>query len=100
MTQKTSSSAQLRAKRIYRLAWQAKAQGGLLRVEEVSLILGDALSSIKRAIIYLKNQKLFVPTRGNYLDIGRGKSHKVQAVRLYLLGRTPTEIANWLGHSL
>ena len=41
-----------------------------------------------------------VPSRGQQQDIGPGQTHRVQAVRLYLQGLEPNEIARRLYHTL
>jgi len=43
--------------------------------------------------------EVVVPTRGRVKDIGRGVSHKVQIVELYLQMHTETEIVDRTGHS-
>jgi Protein of unknown function (DUF1670) len=48
----------------------------------------------------LRRRELEVPSRGQQQDIGPGQTHRVQAVRLFLLGHQPNEIARRLYHTL
>ena len=53
-----------------------------------------------RDVEQLRSEGLAVPTRGQQQDIGPGQTHRVQAVRLFLKGLEPREIAKRLYHSL
>ncbi len=83
-----------------RICWQALEQGALLTQEDLAFLLNSSRANIKRLIASFRNQGDYIPTRGNYHDIGPGISHKYEAVRLYIKGLAPSDIAMRLGHSL
>ncbi len=85
---------------ISRLCWQALEQQCLLTQEDLAFLLNLSRASIKRFIKELKEKGDYIPTRGNYHDIGPGLSHKYQAVRFYIKGLEPSDIAMRLGHAL
>lgn len=82
----------LREVHILRLVEEALDQGGILTQEDLSPILKVDVRSIKRDIAHLRKQGYLVHTRGQIKGIGRGKSHKVAIVELYLQRYTYTEI--------
>jgi len=49
--------------------------------------------TIVRDVQLLRRRQLEVPSRGQQQDIGPGQTHRVQAVRLFLMGHQPNEIA-------
>lgn len=85
---------------VHRLCWQSLEQGGVLSNEDLAQILFTSEKTIRRILEQYRNLDIYIPTRGNYQDIGPGTSHKVQALRLFLKAYTPTRIANILGHSI
>lgn len=85
---------------ISRVCWQALEQGALLTQEDLAFLLNASRANVKRIIASFKKQGDYIPTRGNYHDIGPGISHKYEAVRLYIKGVVPSDIAIRLGHSL
>lgn len=91
----------LRRTRIMRLTLEAREQGGLLSYEDLAFrLLNCGVRTLVRDVEHLRRQGLAVPTRGQQQDIGPGQTHRVQAVRLYLDGLEPREIARRLYHSL
>jgi hypothetical protein len=91
----------LRRRRILRLASEALDQGGLLSYEDLAYrLLNCGVRTIVRDVASLRRRGLEVPTRGQQQDIGPGQTHRVQAVRLFLQGKEPKEIARALYHSL
>jgi Protein of unknown function (DUF1670) len=91
----------LRRSRLLRLASEAREQGGLLSHEDLAFrLLNCGLRTIVRDIQVLRRGGIEVPTRGQQQDIGPGQTHRVQAVRLFLQGLEPNEIAHRLYHSL
>jgi hypothetical protein len=91
----------LRRTRILRLAVEAREQGGLLSYEDLAYrLLNCGLRTLVRDVARLRQEGLVVPTRGQQHDIGRGQTHRVQAVRLFLEGHEPMEIARRLYHAL
>jgi hypothetical protein len=85
---------------VHRLCWEAFEQGGLLTVEDLAHLLLCSPPTVKRILAGYRREEVFIPTRGNYRDIGPGTSHKAQAVRLYLKGYLPEEIGRRMGHNI
>ena len=83
---------------VERLCWEAFNQGCCLTQEDLARLLHCSVSTIKRIIAELKTEDKFIPTRGNYGDIGPGVSHKAEAVKRYLKGYTVSEIAQAMAH--
>ncbi len=83
---------------VERLCWDAFNQGCCLTQEDLARLLHCSVSTIKRIIAALNANDKFIPTRGNYGDIGPGVSHKAEAVKRYLKGYTVTEIAQAMAH--
>jgi Protein of unknown function (DUF1670) len=91
----------LRRGRVLRLASEAREQGGLLSYEDLAFrLLNCSLRTIVRDIQILRHSGVAVPTRGQQQDIGPGQTHRVQAVRFFLQGLEPNEIAHNLYHTL
>jgi len=89
----------LREVRILRLVEEARDQGGILTQEDLSCILKVDVRTVKRDVAYLRREGYLVHTRGQIKGIGRGKSHKVAIVELYLQRYTYTEISRRTRHS-
>jgi hypothetical protein len=91
----------LRRARVLRLACEAREQGGLLSYEDLAFrLLNCSLRTVVRDLQVLRRAGIEVPTRGQQQDIGPGQTHRVQAVRLFLQGLEPNEIAHRLYHTL
>lgn len=91
----------LRRARVLRITEEAHDQGIDLTQEDLAYnIFGCGLRTIRRDIKALKDEGIYVPTRGQQKDIGPGISHKVLAVRMYLDRKTDLEIARTIYHSL
>ena len=91
----------LRRARILRVTAEAREQGGLLSYEDLAFRLFNCgLRTIVRDVQALRSRDIAVPTRGQQQDIGPGQTHRVQAVRLYLQGLEPNEIARRLYHTI
>lgn len=89
--------AELKFGRILRYATEARAQGGLLTLPDLAVLLGIHVDAIRRQLA--SHPEVVVPTRGRIKDIGRGVSHKSRIVELYLQMHTETEIVERTGHS-
>lgn len=72
----------------------------LLTQEDLSVILGTDVRTVRRDIQELKKLGITVPTRGQQKDIGLGVTHRDLAIRQYLQGKEPNEIARAIKHSL
>jgi DNA-binding CsgD family transcriptional regulator len=99
-TYKIHGTAARRRQQILRMAQEAKEQGALLTQEDLGLLLGCDVRTIRSDIKKLKDQGLTVPTRGTVKDIGPGVSHKERAILLWLDGADPLEVARRMHHSL
>jgi hypothetical protein len=86
----------LKIREAVRLAASARNQGGLLCLPDLAFLLGMGISALQRAIA---ESKLFIPTRGNIMDIGRGVTHRVQIVQLYVEGHTESQIVRRTHHT-
>ena len=91
----------LRQHRILRLTEEAREQGGLLSQEDLARLLFCDVRTIRRDIQELRSsQEIVVATRGQQKDIGPGVSHKGVAIRHWLEGKEPVEIARRIHHTL
>lgn len=84
---------------VQRLCWQSLAQGCTLTQEDLSRLLHCSVSRIRRFLAEYRKAGQYIPTRGNYSDIGPGVSHKSEAIKRYLKGLTVTEISRQMAHS-
>ncbi len=92
---------QLRQAKLQRVAAEALAQDTCLTVEDVANTLFNCGErTLEQDLRHLRQQGTSVPLRGQQADIGRGVSHKVQAVQLALQRKLPSEVAWRLHHSL
>jgi len=89
--------AEMKFGRILRYATEARSQGALLSVPDLAVLMGIHGDAVRRQIA--RHPQIVVPTRGRIKDIGRGVSHKVQIIELYLQMHTETEIVDRTGHS-
>ena len=85
---------------ILRITEEAYDQGGLLTQEDVGRILSVSARTIRRDVEELMHQKLKLYLRGLQKDIGKGISHKVWIVSLYLQWKTYSEIERITGHTV
>ena len=95
-----AGSIETRWRRLLRISDEAREQGGLLSQEDLSKLLMSDVRTIRRDIAELKKGGIVVPTRGTVKDIGPGVTHREIAVRLWLEGKEPTEIARHIHHSI
>lgn len=84
---------------ILRVTEEAYDQQGLLTQEDLGRILGVSSRTIRRDVEALMRQKVKLYLRGLQRDIGKGISHKVWIVRLYLEQKTYSEIERITGHT-
>ena len=94
------ASIETRWRRLLRICDEAREQGGLLSQEDLAKLLMSDVRTIRRDIAELKRQGIIVPTRGTVKDIGPGVTHKEIAIRLWLEGQEPTEVARRIHHSI
>ena len=91
--------AGLRRHRIARITRQAYEQGALLSYEDLAMILTTSPSTVKRDIYFLRQQGMFIMTRGMKHDMGPGLSHKTIIIDLYFKNYTFSEIEQKTNHS-
>jgi len=92
------SSARRKAQ-ILRMTEEAYDQGGLLTQEDLGQIIGVSARTIRRDVEALMRQKLRLYLRGLQKDIGKGITHKIWIVSLYLQWKTYSEIERLTGHT-
>jgi len=96
----TMPSKERDKQKIARLINSAYAQGGLLTVEEIALIVNrSTLSVSKRIKEYQQERQVVLPIKGNKLDIGPGITHKRIIIELYEKKVAPPDIARQVNHS-
>jgi hypothetical protein len=86
--------------RIQRITDEAIEQGGILSQEDVSRSLRCDIRTIQRDIKGIRERGIEVITRGVLHNIGRGQTHKVKIIGLYLEGKTFSEIKLITRHSI
>jgi DNA-binding Lrp family transcriptional regulator len=89
----------MRRGRILRMTEEALEQGGVLSQEDVARALGVSVRTIRRDIRVLKSADHVVQTRGYVKGVGRGQTHKVRVIELWLDRQGYDKIARWLHHS-
>jgi Fic family protein len=89
----------LRQIKIQRITEEAIAQGGVLSQEDLGKYLSCTARTIQRDIKQIKNKGVEVVTRGYLHNIGRGQTHKVKIIGMYLDGKTYSEIKLKTRHS-
>ena len=97
---KKRASIALRQRRLMRIADETREQGGLLSQEDMAEILMCDVRTIRRDIESLRKREIIIATRGQVRDIGPGVTHRGIAVRLWLEGKEPVEIARHINHSI
>ena len=90
----------VRKVKLLRMTEEAYDQGALLTQEDVGRIIGVCSRTIRRDVSELMQTPVKLYLRGIQRDIGRGVSHKVWIVGLYLEWNTYSEIQRITGHSL
>jgi len=89
----------LRRGRILRLTEEALEQGGVLTQEDLARALGVDRRTIVRDIKVLKGEGHLIQTRGVVKGVGRGQTHKVRVIELWLDREGYDKIGRWLHHS-
>lgn len=94
------ASIVLRRRRLMRITEQAREQEGLLSQEDLAQILMCDVRTIRRDIKDLRSKGIIVATRGQVRDIGPGVTHRGIAVRSWLEGKEPVQVARDINHSI
>jgi DNA-binding Lrp family transcriptional regulator len=89
----------LRRGRILRLTDEALEQGGVLTQEDLSKVLGVDRRTIIRDVKTLQKEGHLVRTRGWLKGVGRGQTHKVLIIELWLDRESYNKIARWVHHA-
>jgi len=90
----------LRQIKIERITGEAIEQGGVLSQEDLSKYLSCTVRTIQRDIKQIKKKGIGIVTRGYLHNIGRGQTHKVKIIGMYLDGKTYSEIKLNTRHSI
>jgi len=90
----------LRRGRILRLTTEALEQGGVLTQEDLAQSLAVDRRTIVRDVRALQAEGHLVHTRGRVKGAGRGQSHKVRIIELWLDREGYDKISRWVHHSL
>jgi hypothetical protein len=85
--------------RIQRITEEAIDQEGVLSQEDIGKYMSISLRTVKRDIREIKKRGIEVITRGYLHNIGRGQTHKVKIIGMYLDGMTYSEIKLRARHS-
>lgn len=85
--------------RLLRMTEEAVDQAGVLTQEDLARLCQSDVRTIRRDIVALRREGHWVPTRGAVQEIGRGQSHKVKIVEMYLKQMTYFEIVRRARHS-
>jgi predicted ArsR family transcriptional regulator len=89
----------MRRGRILRLLAEAVEQGGVLTQEDLAQVLRVDVRTIRRDIQQLKAEGHTIDTRGPVKGVGRGQTHKVKIIALWLDRQGYEKIARWVHHS-
>ena len=89
----------LRRGRIVRILDEALEQGGVLTQEDLARALSVERRTIARDVKRLKAEGHLVHTRGQVKGVGRGQTHKLRIIELWLDREGYDKIARWVHHS-
>lgn len=89
----------LRRGRILRMVDEALEQDGVLTQEDLAQVLGVDVRTIRRDVRALKAEGHLVHTRGPMKGVGRGQTHKIQIIELWLDREGYDKISRWVHHS-
>jgi len=88
-------------RRLVRLLKEAEAQGGLLTIAELGVILNKSYALTQKYIREWEEETgEMLPLKGYRMDQGSRPTHKKEIIRLYEQGMEPPDIARETGHSL
>jgi hypothetical protein len=89
----------LRQGRILRLTGEALEQGGVLTEEDLASVLHVTRRTIERDVRVLRAEGHLIQTRGYIKGVGRGQTHKVRIIELWLDRESYDRIGQWVHHS-
>ena len=90
----------LRRIRIQRMTDETIEQNGIMSQEDLARVLRCDIRTLQRDIKEIRTRGIEVITRGVLHNIGRGQTHKVKIVGMYLEGGTYSEIKLRTSHSV
>lgn len=90
----------LRRHCILRLTEEAREQGGLLSQEDIARLLHCHVRTIRRDVAVFREDGIIVATRGQQKDIGPGVTHRGVAIRHWIEGAEPQDVARKINHTL
>lgn len=90
----------LRRGRILRITAEALEQGGVLTQEDLARALAVDGRTIRRDVQALQEEGHLVHTRGRVKGVGRGQTHKVRIIELWLDRASYDKISKWVHHSM
>jgi len=99
LVQQEQGRISLRRGRILRLLEEALEQGGVLTEEDLARALQVTRRTIERDIQALRAEGHLLSTRGHVQGVGRGQTHKVKIIELWLDRQGYDQIARWVHHS-
>src|SRR5574338_133228 len=91
---------ELRRVKLQRVSQEAIEQEGVVSQEDLSKYLGCTVRTIQRDIKEIKKEGVEVITRGYLHNIGRGQTHKVKIIGMFLDGMTYSEVKQKSRHSI
>ena len=97
---KESGRITLRQIKIQRITDEAIEQDVIMSQEDISRVLRCDTRTIQRDIREIKQKGIDVISRGVLHNIGRGQTHKVKIIGMYLEGNTYSEIKLKTRHSI
>jgi len=89
-----------RRKKIIRMTEEARDQSGLLSQEDLAQLLCSDVRTMRRDIDKLRKTGIVVATRGTIKDIGPGVTHRELAIRHWLEGKEPVDVARAINHTV
>lgn len=100
MAEERITFKKLRPRIIARILKEAKAQGGVLALSDVGVMLGVGIQAVSTAVKDYQNEhpEEVLPYRGTIHDMGPTKTHKLQAIELKFKGCLTKEIARQIHH--
>jgi len=95
------SLSQLRSEMAVRILQEAYAQHAILSFTDVGLVLCQSPTRISQLVRWYRKHHPgeFIPHCGSVLDMGGTKTHKREAILLYLQGHLTSEIARQIQHA-
>lgn len=88
-------------RRLVRILKAAEAQGGLLTIAELSVILNKSYELTRKYIREWEEETgEMLPLKGYRMDQGSRPTHKKEIIQLYEQGMEPPDIARETGHDL